>query len=104
MSTAAPEAPRDAQVAGVRLDCPNPFRPQAAARVTLAQAGDVRVAVHDAAGRRVRVLADGPWAAGEHALAWDGRDAEGVPVASGVYLVRATRGGESVTAKITLVR
>jgi flagellar hook assembly protein FlgD len=52
----------------------------------------VRLEVFDAQGRRVRVLADASFAPGEHALAWDGTDANGQRVRPGVYLYRMTAG------------
>ncbi len=69
---------------------PNPARAGATVHFVLARAGDVQVAVHDAGGRAVRVLHDGRLPAGPHALAWDGRDAQGRPLDTGVYLVRLT--------------
>ncbi len=50
------------------------------------------IVVYDAAGRRVRVLADGELGAGTHAIAWDGRDQRGAAVPAGVYFVRASAG------------
>ena len=57
-------------------------------------------------GERVRVLADGPFPAGENRLVWDGTDAHGVQVASGVYLVRVSMPAEGVdeTRKIVLAK
>jgi len=52
----------------------------------------VRLEVFDAMGRRVRMLADGPYPAGFHAQVWDQRDAQGRAVAAGVYLYRIQAG------------
>ena len=72
----------------LQQNVPNPFNPQTTIRFELAEAGPVTLAVFDAQGRRVATLARGFYAAGEHAAAWDGRDATGRPVGSGVYLYR----------------
>jgi len=66
----------------------NPFRSRAVLEYALPAPGEARVAVYDAAGRTVAVLADGAHAAGTHRAAWDGRAAHGSPAANGVYFAR----------------
>ncbi len=103
-SAAAPEAVTPH--AGVRLlnASPNPFNPTTEIAFRTAVAGPVRVTVHDAAGRLVRVLSEELRAAGSHAVRWDGRDAAGMPAASGVYLVRVAGPRVVDRGKITLVK
>jgi len=83
---------------------PNPCNPSATLRFELARAGNVELAVHDLAGRRVRTLLAGPRAAGAHAVAWDGRDGEGRPVASGLYFCTLRGGGELAVRRLLLLR
>lgn len=65
----------------------------------------VDLTVLDVRGRVLtRLLADASLAAGEHAVRWDGRDAEGRTVASGVYLFRLSAGGERAQGRIVVVR
>ena len=64
---------------------PNPARGNCRLAFTLPEPAHVAVAVHDAAGRRVRALAEGALPAGDHALAWDGRDDRGAAAPAGVY-------------------
>lgn len=79
---------------------PNPFNPKARLVFTLPAAAPVRLAVYDAAGRRVAVLLDGALRpAGEQAIAWDAR---GWP--SGVYLARLEARGLRQEIKLTLLR
>ncbi len=66
---------------------PNPARAGASVSFVLARAQEVRLAVHDPAGRLIRLLHDGPLPAGAHAFDWDGRDRQGRPVDAGVYLL-----------------
>ncbi len=73
---------------------PNPFNPSTRLSFSLPVAQRARVVVHAADGRLVAVLHDGPLASGSQAFAWDGRDARGRPLASGVYLARLD--GETV--------
>lgn len=69
---------------------PNPMREVGGRiRLELPREQAVAVSVIDAAGRVVRELATGPLSAGSHSLGWDGRDAQGRVVPSGMYFVRA---------------
>jgi hypothetical protein len=56
------------------------------------------------AGRLVRVLVDGVRPAGRYVELWDGRDADGRAVASGVYFYRLDAGAYSRTLKMVLAR
>ena len=76
---------------------PNPAAGAAAVRWSVPAAGDVRVTVVDALGRRVAVLADGPHAAGDYAAEW-------AAPAPGLYVVRAEAGGDLVSHRLTVVR
>ena len=69
---------------------PNPFAERTLASVTVrgGPPSVVRLTVYDVAGRRVRRLHDGPLSAGQHRLAWDGRDDSGRSLASGTYFLR----------------
>lgn len=81
---------------------PNPFRGRTSLRLSLAVASHARVAVYDLVGRRVRTLADGPLAAGETTLTWDGRDDGGRAVAPGLYLVRFEAAGVKASRRLIL--
>ncbi|MBK8166834.1 MAG: T9SS type A sorting domain-containing protein [bacterium] len=83
---------------------PNPFNPRTTVRFTLGEEGQVALAVHDAAGRLVAVLAGDRFAAGQHAVTWDGRDREGRAAASGTYFARLRAGDQTRTLALTLVR
>ena len=52
------------------------------------EAGDVDLTIYNVLGQPVRQVWAGPLVAGEHQLTWDGGDAQGQPVAAGVYLYR----------------
>ncbi|MBD3336092.1 MAG: T9SS type A sorting domain-containing protein, partial [Candidatus Eisenbacteria bacterium] len=83
---------------------PNPFVSDTALRFELEAAGPVRVAVFDAQGRRVRVLAADRLPAGLHSVAWDGCDAEGRRLPSGLYLLRVVSGERSAETKLLRLR
>ncbi len=63
-----------------------------------------RALVLDVRGARVRTLADGPLAAGNHLLVWDGRTGEGAAAAPGVYFVRAEAAGRALVRRVVLLR
>jgi flagellar hook assembly protein FlgD len=85
----------------------NPLRTGAVAVEFGLPASDrVEVGIFDVSGRRVRMLAERRFPAGEHRLAWDGRDDAGRAVARGVYFTRlryAGRGFET-TSKLVVLR
>ncbi len=83
---------------------PNPFNPRTTVAFTLAESGQVDLAVYDPAGRRLRTLAQGPYPAGRHAVTWDGLDDTQRAVAAGTYLCRVVAGQVSQTRTVTLVR
>jgi hypothetical protein len=83
---------------------PNPFNPSTVIPFDLPAAGHVRLEIYDVQGRLVRRLADDAFEAGFHRRVWDGRDDQGRPSASGVYLCALRAGGEFVTRKMTLLR
>jgi len=81
---------------------PNPFNPRTEIRFNLSEAESVHLAVFDAQGRLLEELVTGTLAAGEHRVIWDGLDADGKAVASGVYLYRL-KAGEDVQSKRMLL-
>jgi hypothetical protein len=94
---------------------PNPLTPASASDVTIGfgiPAGElgpfepqsVRLLVVDARGRIVRTLADESLAPGNHQRSWDGLDADGRAVPSGVYAVLVEAGSERELKKLVVVR
>ena len=80
---------------------PNPFNPATTIPLVVpAEAGDVDVTIYNVLGQPVRHVWNGPLAAGEHQLTWDGRDAQGQPVATGVYLYRLQVGEQTRIRKM----
>ncbi len=67
---------------------PNPFGAETAVSFQLPQAANATVGVYDLLGRRVRLLLQGPSAAGVRTIRWNGEDDAGRAVASGVYFLR----------------
>jgi hypothetical protein len=87
----------------LRAARPNPFGATTTIAFTLADDAPATIVVYDVAGRAVRTLVDGIMPAGEHEVVWDGRDAAGNRVASGVYLYRLRAGSTVETRRVVLV-
>ena len=96
-TTAVPSAPRSVAL-------PNPFNPSTTIRYTVASGGPVDITVYDVSGRRIRSLVNGHAPAGTHEVRWDGRDDDGRPVASGIYLYRFGSTGFTETRKLVLLK
>ncbi|MBN2171588.1 MAG: VCBS repeat-containing protein, partial [Candidatus Krumholzibacteriota bacterium] len=99
--TAAGEAP----AGRLRLtNWPNPFNPGTRIAFTLSRPGAVTLTVHDARGRRLALLARGEWTAGRHELNWDGRDAAGRALPSGVYVARLQGPDGTAARRLVLLK
>jgi hypothetical protein len=84
---------------------PNPFGLTTSIRFAIPVDGrHVRISVFDVAGRRVRMLWNGTPGVGRHVTTWDGRDAAGQRVASGVYFYRMDAGDFSQVRKVTVLK
>jgi hypothetical protein len=89
-----------------RLDqnYPNPFNPATTIGYSLPRRSPVRLEIYNVLGRRVITLIDKDQPAGEHTVIWEGKDAAGRRVASGVYLYRLTAEGFSQSRKMILLK
>ena len=88
---------------------PNPFNPETWIPYQLADASDVMVTIYAADGGVVRTLALGHQAAGMYhnrtqAAYWDGKNAFGETVASGVYFYTLTAGEFTATRKMLILK
>ncbi|MEW6755228.1 MAG: FG-GAP-like repeat-containing protein [Candidatus Latescibacterota bacterium] len=93
---------------GLEPNYPNPFNGSTVIRFSLPVPGVMELAVYNLAGQRVATLVRGQRPAGTHAVTWDGRDGEGQPLATGVYLCHLRAGGQAGgledTRKVLLAR
>jgi hypothetical protein len=71
---------------------------------TLDGAGAVRLTVHDAQGRLVRVLVDAMLEPGRHEVAWGGVDQGGAPLPSGTYWIELRTAGARAASSVVLVK
>jgi len=83
---------------------PNPVRDLARLAFVTRADSPVELRVVDAEGRAVRTLVSAWLAGGEHRLEWDGRDALGRTVPSGVYFYLLNACGERTNLRTVKVR
>ena len=83
---------------------PNPFGSGTDITFGLARPARVTLQIHDVAGRLVRVVDASRLKAGRHTLAWNGTDAHGRPVASGVYFLSLDADGATLSRKAIKLR
>ncbi len=88
----------------LQQNAPNPFNSQTVLSYSLPEPGLARLEVFALTGQRVAVLHQGHHSAGIHRLHWDGRDHQGRPLASGIYLYRLVTAEGVLTRKLMLLR
>lgn len=88
----------------VMQNYPNPFNPVTTIVYQLPQRSEVKLAVYNTLGQKVRTLLDQPAEAGTHAVEWNGRNDAGQPVASGIYVYRFSAGDYRKVQKMILLR
>lgn len=79
---------------------PNPFRPSQTGSVTLTvplplQGAKTEIRIYTMAGQLVRELPSG---------SWDGKNSEGIPVASGSYVFQVTTSQGNALGRVTVIR
>lgn len=91
---------------GLRVECRgNPLCDRTALICTIEEPGWLDIGVFDLKGKLVRRLRPANvLAPGTHSLTWDGRDGEGRPVASGVYVYKVEFGGRTREGKLVRLR
>jgi hypothetical protein len=83
---------------------PNPFNPSTEIKFSLPEASQTELVIFNVLGQKVRTLIDGQLTAGEYQISWDGKDADGKDVSSGLYLYRLKAGESTLTRKMVLAR
>jgi len=103
----------------LRQNYPNPFltphgrgkslafgggNPETRIEYEIAERSDVQLEIYNILGQKVRTLVNGVQSAGAYHATWDGRDRQGKPAASGIYVYRLKAGEFVVVKKLVLNR
>lgn len=89
---------------GLSGNYPNPFNLQTQIRFKLAEPGLTRIDIYDITGKFIYRAFSGFLPAGDHAIIWNGRGENDLPLPSGVYLYRLTAGDFIQTRKMCLIK
>ena len=100
----APSLPELPEIFVLSQNVPNPFNPTTRIEYALPEAGDIRLDVYTIQGQLVRTLYEGLQKAGHHQVLWDGRNATGARVSSGIYLYRIQASQNVVTKKMIMLK
>jgi len=83
---------------------PNPFNPSTRISYSLPEKAWVTLEIYDISGKRVVQLVDGEQERGSRAAEWNGTNARGDQVTSGVYFCRLTVDKKAISRKLILLR
>lgn len=89
---------------GLSQNVPNPFNPSTIVEYALPKDAQVNLSVYNVLGQHVTTLVNEMQRAGRQTVTWDGTDASGVSVASGVYFYKIRAGDYSNTKKMLLLK
>jgi len=91
-------------VTTLKANYPNPFNPSTTIAFDVANAGRVSIEIYNIKGQRVKSLVNDSFDVGPHIVVWNGDDAAGHAVGSGVYFYRMTAPGYSSVRKMLLMK
>ncbi|MBP7309877.1 MAG: T9SS type A sorting domain-containing protein, partial [Candidatus Cloacimonetes bacterium] len=97
----------DQQMPGIATglrNYPNPFNPHTTIAFSMEKAGYANLGIYNLKGQLVKSLHNGNVNSGEHQLVWDGTDANGKQVGSGLYLYRLSTAAGSQTNKMLMMK
>jgi FlgD Ig-like domain len=83
---------------------PNPANPTSSIRFSIPARAKVVIEVFNVLGQRVAVVANGEYDSGRHTVRWDGVNASGNSVSSGIYFVRMTSGDFVAKKKLVIMK
>ena len=83
---------------------PNPFNPETSISYALPKPAHVVLQIYDILGRQVRTLVNETKLTGHHHITWNGRDAQGLALPSGIYLYKIQAGEFEAVRKMLLAK
>ena len=83
---------------------PNPFNASTTLSFTLPESGYITLTIYNASGQKVRELISDVFSEGGHTVHWDGCDARGLQVSSGLFFSRLEYQGKTVFGKMLMLK
>ena len=88
----------------LKQNYPNPFNPSTTISFTLPRRAKADLLIYTSEGKLVTTLVDAVVPAGRRDAVWDGTNAQGYPVSSGVYFCHLRVGADVLTRKMLLLK
>lgn len=89
---------------GLSANVPNPFNPSTTIAYQIPKSSDVSLVIYNALGQHVRTLTNTFQSAGQYRVTWDGKNARGYDVSSGVYFYRLISNNNVQTRRMLLLK
>lgn len=83
---------------------PNPFNPSTTISFSLDKPANIHLIIYSADGTEIASLVNGYQTEGKHSVVWNGTDANGIEVSSGIYFYTLKTDKKAVTKKMLLLR
>jgi len=83
---------------------PNPFNPSTTIAFDVPNSSEVMISVYNLLGQKVIDLVNSEYTAGTYDVQWNGLNAAGNPVSSGIYMYKMTAGNYSATSKMLFLK
>ncbi|MDP8211546.1 MAG: T9SS type A sorting domain-containing protein [Candidatus Stygibacter australis] len=83
---------------------PNPFNPSTTISYTLEETQNIQLTIYNIKGQKINTLVNESCQSGAHSIVWNGNDASGSPVASGLYFYRLKTDNETNSGKLMLLK
>jgi len=82
---------------------PNPFNPTTTIKFSIPEDSEIEISVYNIKGQKVKHLIRNQLSAGLHSIVWNGKDAFGKKIGSGVYLYKLNVNGKTEAVKKCLL-
>jgi aminopeptidase N len=99
-----PSIQEDARALRLEQGSPNPFKQSAMINYQLTKPGLATLKVYNLQGQLVKTLVNSVQPAGRHQARWDGREAGGNEISSGIYFVKLKAGGATITRALQYIK
>jgi len=83
---------------------PNPFNPWTNIEFSIGKKSQVNLSIYNLLGQKIRTLVNAVKSPDVYTIIWDGKDDNGIQVASGIYIYKLTSSKNSISRKMVLVR